>query len=412
MRISTNQIFMRGLHNMLAQQVETLKLQQQLSSQKKLQSPSDDPISAAKIDLMKQRINGTDRLQQNREAALGALSFEESTLSNIINVIQRVREIQVQAGNSSLSEADRKALGEEAKSLLGQLQGLANTQDSNGYYLFSGGKTATQAITRDINGQFIYNGDETQRFQAISSGLDVAVNDNGSDLFMRILNGNGYFTVGPTAIPNTGSAAVNSGSVVDVAAYVPDDYTMQFVLNSQNELVVMVTGLSSGSVLPTTGNPDDAPLYQEGTTVTFNGIQVTVTGMPAVGDAFTIKPSENESIFSTVDRMVTNLNRSFLTTTDKAVVETENNQLLDQLDAALDNILAYQAQVGARLNQLDVADQVNGDLIQTSQETLSSLEDVNLPEVAVKLELQRIYLEAAQQSFARIQGLTIFNYLN
>lgn len=411
MRISTNQIFMRGLNNMLTQQMETLKLQQQMSSQKKLQSPSDDPITASKIDLMKQRINSTERLQKNRDAALGALSYEESTLSNMINVLQRVREIQVQAGNTSLSEADRKALGEEAESLLGQLQGLANTQDSNGYYLFSGGKTSTQAITRDVGGQFVYNGDETQRFQSISGGLDVAVNDNGSDLFMRIPNGNGYFTVSQPAIPNTGSGTVNSGTVVDVAAYIPDDYTLQFVLNSTNELVVMISGVNSGPVIPPTGLPDDAPLYQEGTTVTFNGIQVTITGNPNIGDAFSIQPSQNESVFSTVDRMVVNLNRPFLTAADKAVVETENHQLLDQLDAALDNILAFQSQVGARLNQLDVAEQVNGDVLQTSQETLSSLEDINLAEVAVKLELQQVYLQAAQQTFAKIQGLSLFDYI-
>ncbi|MDI9819490.1 MULTISPECIES: flagellar hook-associated protein FlgL [unclassified Legionella] len=411
MRISTNQIFQRGLNNMLAQQATTMKLQQQLSSLKRIQSPSDDPISAAKIDLMKQRINMTERLQQNRDAASGALSFEESVISNIMSVAQRIREIQVQAGNSALSEEDRRALSEEVQSLLGQLQGLANTQDSNGYYLFSGSKTSTQTFTRDANGEFIYNGDDTQRFQAISSGLQVAINDNGADLFMRILNGNGHFTVGLPAIPNTGSAAVSSGTVVDTSAYIADDYTMQFVLNSQNELVVMIMGTASGSVIPPTGDPDDAPLYQDGATMTFNGVQVTITGRPEDGDSFTIEPAKNESIFSTVSRIVDNLNRPFSAPSEKAVVETENNQLLDQLDSALSNLLAYQAQIGARLNQLDVAEQVNGDLLQTSQETLSLLEDINFPEVAVKLDLQRIYLQAAQQSFARIQGLTVFNYI-
>ncbi|STX47800.1 flagellar hook-associated protein 3 FlgL [Legionella hackeliae] len=136
-----------------------------------------------------------------------------------------------------------------------------------------------------------------------------------------------------------------------------------------------------------------------------------MTGQPGVGDSFSIRPSQNESLFSTVDRMVVNLNRSFLTAADKAVVETENHQLLDQLDSALDNLLAFQAQVGARLNQLDVAEQVNGDVLQTSQETLSSLEDINLAEVAVKLELQQVYLQAAQQSFAKIQGLSLFDYI-
>ncbi|KTD16265.1 flagellar hook-associated protein FlgL [Legionella jordanis] len=411
MRISTNQIFNHGLNSMMSQQIETLKLQQQLSSGKKIQSPSDDPIAASQIDLMNQRIAATTRLEQNRDGAVSALNFEESALSNIIGVVQRIRELQLQAGNTSLSEEDRKALAEEAQTLLGQLQGLANSHDTNGNYLFSGSKTSTQPISRDVGGQFVYNGDETKRFQAISSGLNIAINDNGADLFMKIRNGNGFFTVTPSAIPNTGSAAVNSGSIVNVASYVPDDYTLQFVLNTQNQLVVMVSGLNSGPVIPPTGNPDDAPLYQEGAAITFNGIQVTVTGKPDANDSFTIKPSVNESLFSTVDRMVINLKRPFLTARDKATVATENNQILEQLDNALDNLLAHEAELGARLNQLDVAEQVNGDYLQTSEESLSSLRDVNLPEVAVKLELQKVYLQVAQQSFAQIQGLTVFNYL-
>ncbi|WP_242604284.1 flagellar hook-associated protein FlgL [Legionella drozanskii] len=362
MRISTTQIFLQGLNGVLNQQVETLKLQQQLSSQKKIQSPSDDPVSAAQIELMKQRIDSTENLQKNRESAVGALSFEESIMSNVINVLQRLRELQVQSGNTALSETDRNAMSEEAQNLLNQLLDLGNAQDSKGYYLFSGSKTSTQPFTLNA-GQYLYNGDQTQRFQMISSGLEVPVNDNGSDIFMRIVNGNGTFTVNQTATPNTGTATATTGSVVNPAAYVADNYTVNFVLNSLNQMVVMVTGASTGPVIPPTGLPDDAPLYLEGGTINFNGIQVTFDGMPQAGDAFSIDPSKNESIFSTGARMVANFNKSFSTAADKAAVFTENNQLLDQLDSALNNILAFRAQVGARLNQLDVADQINGDVI-------------------------------------------------
>lgn len=410
MRISTAQIFLQGLNGVLSQQAETLKLQQQLSSQKKIQSPSDDPVSAAQIELMKQRIDSTENMQKNRESAVGALSFEESVMSNVINVLQRLRELQVQSGNTALSETDRNAMSEEAQNLLNQLLDLGNAQDSNGYYLFSGSKTSTQPFSLNA-GQYIYNGDQTQRFQMISSGLEVPVNDNGSDVFMRIVNGNGTFTVSQTATPNTGTVTATTGSVVDPAAYVADNYTVNFVLNSLNQMVVMVTGASTGPVIPPTGLPDDAPLYQEGGTINFNGVQLTFDGMPKSGDSFAINPAKNESIFSTGARMVANFNRSFSTAADKAVVFTENNQLLEQLDSALSNILAFRAQVGARLNQLDVADKINGDVIEISQETLSTLENVNLAEAAVKLNLQQVYLQAAQQSFARIQGLTVFNYI-
>ncbi|ARG97783.1 flagellar hook-associated protein FlgL [Legionella micdadei] len=410
MRISTTQIFLQGLNGVLAQQAETLKLQQQLSSQKKIQSPADDPIGAAQIELMMQRINLTENMEKNRESAVSEISYEESILSNVINVIQRLRELQVQSGNTALSEGDREAMSEEAKNLLDQLVDLGNAQDSNGYYLFSGSKTSTQPFTLNA-GQYIYNGDQTQRSQIISSGLQIAVNDNGNDIFMRIPNGNGTFTVTQTSTPNTGTVAATTGSVIDPAAYVVDNYTVNFVLNSLNQMVVMVTGASTGPIIPSTGLPDDAPLYQDGGTINFNGVQVTFHGTPNAGDSFAVNPSRNESIFSTAVRIVANLKQSFSTAADKAAVETENNQLLEQLDSALNNILAFRAQVGARLNQLDVAAQVNNDVLEISEETLHTVQDVNLAEAAVKLNLQQVYLQAAQQSFARIQGLTVFNYI-
>lgn len=411
MRISSNQIFSRGLNNMLKQQAEALRIQQQLSSTKRVSSPSDDPIAAAKIDLMNQRIFFGERLEQNRQNADGAMKVEESVISNMAGVMQKLRDVQVQAGSSALSDEARNALAAEGQNLLDQLQSLANTQDSNGYYMFSGSLSEAQTISRDMSGQYVYNGDQTQRFQAISSGLQVALNDTGDDLFMRIPGGNGRFTVAETATPNTGTAVASSGSVINNAAYVADNYTIQFALNSQNQTVVMVSGVASGNVVPPTGLPDDAPLYSDGMAVSFNGIEINMTGTPQAGDAFTVKPAANESIFSTAARLVANLKKPFTTGSDKAQVFTENNQILEQLDSGLGNLLDYQAQVGARMNQLDVAEKVNNDLIDISRETKSKLEDADLESLAVEYQLQITYLQVAQKTFAGIQGLSAFNYI-
>lgn len=410
MRISTNQIFSRGLNGMLVQQAETLKLQQQLSSQKKIQSPSEDPLAAAKIQTIKQQLNATDVMQQNREASSASLSFEEGILGNVVNVMQRLRELQVQAGNTALSTVDRKAMSEEAQKLSEQLQDLGNTKDANGYYIFSGSQTATQPFNKNTLGQIVYNGDDTQRMQVIGNGMEIAVNDNGADIFMRIPNGNGTFSLnsGPT---NTGQAWTNTGSVVDISSFTRDDYTIQFALNTSNQMVVMISGATLGPIIPASGLPDDAAPYVEGSAINFNGISITVSGQPAVGDSFEVKPSKNESLFDTAERIVANLQRSFVSASDKAEVQTENNQLMEQLDTSLSNILSYRAETGARLNQLDVVNQINLDIIDISNETLHMVEDIDMAEVAVKLNLQQIYLQAAQQSFARIQGLTVFNYI-
>lgn len=411
MRISTNQIYQRALTNMLTQQARASKLQEQLASGLRVQNPSDDPIASAQIELMNQRINSTELLQKNRLASESALNLEEVILSDTVSSLHRLREIQVQAGNSVLSEDDRKSLAAEAKTILHQLQDYANAKDGNGNYMFSGGQSSTQAISLDASGKYIYNGDNTQRFQAVTGTLLVAINDTADGIFMRIPNGNGSFAITQTATPNTGTASVSTGSVVNATAYVPDNYTMSFATNSQGKTVVMVSGALSGNVIPPTGLPDDAPLYQEGSVISFNGMEMTLSGTPQVGDAFSINPAQNESVFSTVQRMIVNLNKPFGTSTDKAATQTENNQLLAQLDSSLTSVLNYQSDVGARLNQLERADNANTILIDTSKEALKHLREIDPVEVATQYNLQLINLQAAQQSFVRIQSLSVFNYI-
>lgn len=411
MRISTNQMYQRGLNNILDLQQRVMKLQDQQSSGLKVLSPSDDPVASAQIELMKNRIGSTELLQKNRQTVESALSLEEGILSDTINSLHRLREIQIQAGNGALSEEDRKTLAVEATSILSQLQDYANTKDANGNYMFSGGQSTVQAISINSSAQYVYNGDSTQRLQAVTHSLKVATNDTGDNVFMRIPNGNGIFTVNQTATPNTGSGVVSTGSVVNASAYVPDNYTMSFALNSQGKMVVMVSSTASGNVVPPTGLPDDAPLYQDGSVVNFNGMELTVSGTPAPGDSFAINPAKNESIFSTVQRMISNLNKPYKTSVEKASTETENNQLLSQLDKAFSHISNVQADLGARLNQLASAENANQNLLDTSNAALKLLREIDPYQVASELTLQLYNLQIAQKSYVQIQGMSLFNYI-
>lgn len=412
MRISTNQIYQNSLNSLLLKQERVAKLQEQLSENfLKVRYSSDDPIAFAQIELMNQRISTTELLQKNRESADSALSMEESVLNDCTSSLQRLRDIQVKAGNSTLSEKDRKALAIEADIILNELLDYANIKDINGDYMFSGGQTTTLPFSTNGLGQYVYNGDSTQRFQLVASSLQIAINDPGDDLFMRIPNGNGSFAIKQTGTPNTGTASLNTGSVTSPSAYVPDTYTMSFALNTQGNLVVMVSGVASGNVIPPTGLPDDAPLYQEGMAVSFNGMEMAVSGMPNPGDAFLITPSQNESVFATIQNMINNLNQPYSTATEKAAVTTVNNQILSQLDSSLSIILDARANLGARLNQLDHAETANADLIEQSKIILKRLQEVDPLAAATEFKQELYNLEVAQQSFSLIQGLSLFNFI-
>ncbi|WP_454780992.1 flagellar hook-associated protein FlgL [Legionella sp. WA2022007384] len=412
MRISTNQIYQNSLNSLLNKQERVAKLQEQLDENfLKVRYSSDDPIAFAQIELMNQRISTTQLLQKNRESADSALSMEESILNDCTISLQRLREIQVKAGNATLSEKDRKALAIEANIILKELLDYANTKDINGDYMFSGGQTTTLPFSVNASGQYVYNGDSTQRFQLVASSLQMAINDPGDDLFMRIPNGNGSFSIKQTGTPNTGTASLNTGSVTTPSAYVPDNYTMSFALNSQGNLVVMVSGSSSGNVIPPTGLPDDAPLYQEGMSISFNGMEMAFSGVPNAGDSFTITPSQNESVFATIQDMINNLNQPYSTATEKAAATTINNQMLAQIDSALSTILDARANLGARLNQLEHAETANADLIEQSKIILKRLQEVDPLAAATEFKQELYNLEVAQQSFVLIQGLSIFNFI-
>ncbi|MGL6029630.1 MAG: flagellar hook-associated protein FlgL [Legionella sp.] len=410
MRISTSQIYQRGTVNMLQQQEKALKLYEQLSSGLRVKIPSDDPIASTQIELMNQRISSTELLQKNREAAESTLTLEESIISGSVSSLQRLHEIQVQAGNSALSEADRKALAVEAKTILNQLYDYANSKDNNNSYMFSGSQSTIPAVSVNAAGQYVYNGDSMQRYQAVSGNLQIAISDTGDDVFMRIANGNGRFAVS-TPAPNAGTAVLTTGAVTNSAAYVADEYTINFALNTAGEMVVMVTGVASGDVIPASGLVDDAPLYQEGAAINFSGMEITIEGRPVAGDAFSVKPAKNESVFSTVQRMINNLNQPFGTAVEKAATQTENNQLLAQLESSLNHMLSYQSDLGARLNQLDSADTLNSNMLTISQSTLKQLREIDPTKVATEYNLQLVNLQAAQQGFVRIQSLSVFNYL-
>lgn len=411
MRISTNQIYQRALNSMVAKTAELTKWQDQLNTEKRVNVASDDPVAASRINLMRQRISAAEQLDKNRQNAQGVLGMEENILSQTVAVTQKLRTLQLQAANSPLSEADRKSLGLEIQQLQNELQQLANSQDNEGNYLFSGSKVLSQAVTRLPNGQFQFNGDDTQRFQAVSSGALMPVNDTAKTIFMQISNGNKDFSVGPVPVTNTGTASLSTGSVIDRNAFKTDEYTLSFALNTANEIVVMVSGATNGNVIPASGLPDDAPVYKEGASMRFNGMEIAISGQPNAGDSFSLSPAKKESVFSTIQRMIDNLNQPFNDAVQRARTVTENNQLLIQLDNAIENFLRCQSEVGSRLNQLESAEKSNGDLVFNSKVLLHDLEGIDYNEAITQFNLQMVSLQMAQLSFKKIQEMSAFNFL-
>ncbi len=415
MRVSSNFYVQRGLNNILEQQFKLAEIQEQIATGKRLNRPSDDPTGATQVLRLEQAMATTEQYQRNADFARNRLTLEEATLKNVQDSLLRVREIAVQGANSTLSDTDRFALAQEVRERLEELVGLANTRDANQEYLFSGYQVNTQPFTQNSDGTYVYSGDNGVRALQISSGRQMRDSDSGDAIFMNLKNGNGSFQV-VADVANTGETIINHGQVIDPLTYnsTLQDYTVTFVTNSNGNVGYNVVGSVDGQIIPAPPLDAtlDAPDYLSGATIQFNGIETGFSGTPLAGDSFSITSSTNESVFSSVEKLVTALE---MPTASVGVSEAEAlnliNQSLVEIDNAFENITQVRTSVGARLKTIDDQDNVNEAYKIELQATLSEIRDVDIAEAAVELQSRLVSLEAAQQSYARIQGLNLFDFI-
>ena len=396
MRISTSAIYNANISMLNQQQAKLLQTQQQLASGRRMLTPADDPIAAARaLDVTQSDATNT-QYATNRNAAKHATSLSESILQSVTNLLQDVRTTAVQAGGGTLNPSDKQTLAIALSGRLEELKSLANSSDGQGNFLFSGYQGRTQPFSNSASG-VQYMADDGQRMIQVSSSRQLAASDSGSDIFMRIKNGNGTFVTQP-ASGNTGSGIVSQGFVTNPALLTGNSYQVNFTSATTYDVINTTT-----SVTVSTGNA-----YVSGQAISFDGMQFDVSGAPASGDTFTLTPSKNESIFKTISDLITTLQTTSAT---PATFSNNLSKALNMLDRGLGNVLTVRASLGSRLIELDALQTTGEDIGLNYKATLSQLQDVDYNKAISEFNQQQLSLTAAQKSFKQISDLSLFNYL-
>ena len=297
MRISTAQIQLTSVRNILDQQTRLANIQNKIATGKNIISPSDDPSGAARILDLREVLAINEQYSRNADAVEARLEIEEGTLTGITNVLQRARELYVQGLNATYSQSDRDSIALEIRQNLGELSGLANRKDANGDYVFAGYSVGQPPISDDGAGTFTYDGDQGQRQILIGPERSIADSDNGFDLFFDI----------------------------------------------------------------------------DGTTENAFGL-----------------------LYNLADGLAT---------------DTQDSNNLNDIDAVIENIIGARSAIGARLNAVDSQRSVNEEVVFQTEKLLSDIEDLDFAEAITTLNLRQAGLEAAQQSYVRVQGLSLFNFI-
>jgi flagellar hook-associated protein 3 FlgL len=280
------------------------KTQQQLSTGRRILTPADDPVAAARALDVGQSIAINTQFSDNRASAVAVLNQVEGTLVSVSDIVEALKALVINAGNPTFDDQQRAYIAIEARGAFDDLLALANTKDGGGNYLFAGFQTATQPFTTTATGA-VYNGDQGERLIQVESSQQMPVSATGQSVFQ----GRG-----------------------------------QDIFKTLKDLVTLL----------------ESPV-----------------GSPAAIAAL------------------------------NAGLSTAHGEI----DKALDNVLTVRASVGSRLKQLDALDNSGQVLDQQYQESLGALQDVDYARAVTELSKQRLTLEAAQASFVKLTGLSLFNFL-
>lgn len=407
MRISTKTIYDTATSQLGTLQSQIARTQMQLSTNKRLLTAADDPVASARALEVTQSQSMNDQFKTNRQNATASLSLVDQTLQSTTGVVQDMQTLVVQAGNGVLSAADRDSLATELEGRFADLLGLANTGDGSGGYLFSGFKTNTQPFTQTAGGAQYY-GDQGQRQLQVSSSRKMPISESGSAIFENNLTGNGTFETA-AAGTNTGSGVISSGAVADPTKLTGHDYAIAFAVSGTPAATTYtITDTTTGSPVPGAS----AQPYQPGQQIAFDGMALDIKGAPADGDGFTVKPSQKQSVFATVTKLIAALRTPADDAKGRALLANNLSAAGNNLKGALDNILTVQASVGAREKELDYLDTSGEDLNIQYSTTLSTLQDLDTAKAISQFSRQQLTLQAAQQSFKAMSGLSLFNYIS
>ncbi len=405
MRISTQLIYGRGLDAIQDVTEQAQKSQLQLSTGKKVLTPADDPVASTRILELNQELALNAQFQRNIDLVDGRLKLQDDLLGSINDVVQRIRELAVNAGNGVLNKDDLGYIAAEVEERLSQLAGLLNSQDASGEHVFSGFQGGTEPFQKNASGAYEYRGDEGRRFVQIEPSVTIASTENGKAIFQDVVAAdNTFFTrVNPTnqAIP---PAQITVGQVVDQDAYdafYPEDMTITFT--SANTFNIT----ESGTGRPVLSNVNYAPNQP----IIANGVQFEITGSPLPGDSFFVESTPKQGLLTTVEKFIYGLESFNSLPAGREAFDQMLASTISNLDNAETSILEARSQIGARLNTIETTEEQLKDVEILTQEILNNLEAVDYAETVSLLSLQQFTLEAAYSSYSQITSLSLFDRL-
>lgn len=192
MRITNPQITATMHNSMNANSAQLGKIMQQLSTNKRMLMPSDDPISAVRVMRVQREEASLTQYRKNIDNVASSLSTQEANLKSISDAMLNVRDRLIWAANGANTSEDLAAIAGELENIENTLFSATNVRDEEGRYLFSGTLSDTPAASYDSATEtYSITGNDKYRQAAVANGVLVEENVTAMNIFgagMNMLN--------------------------------------------------------------------------------------------------------------------------------------------------------------------------------------------------------------------------------
>jgi flagellar hook-associated protein 3 FlgL len=399
MRLTENLKFSTSTDNIFLSQSKYAELMEQISTQKRINKPSDDPVGTrAVLDYRKTQASVV-QYRRNVDVSQGWLNMSETKLSNIRDLLVQMRETAITQATATATAETRATAAETVELLTQEVYNLANAQ-YNGRYLFAGSKTETEPFSTTARTATLVETAESASGNtfdgtAISGGTYTGTSNR--TYVVKVTAGGAPGTAVCDISADGGRTWSTTGQTIPAGGTIAlgDGVTMTFVDSGSNDLdaddIFYVDALAAGYF---NGDGEDISVnVGEGVSFAYN-----LSGE----DIFTTGGSGTTDIFSTLHGL-----KAALQNNDLAGIQSA----LDGLESASNSVNLHVSKAGSKQNRLEVTDSNLQDLDYQVTQLRSDTEDADLARVITEFSQRETALQAAYQIAATIGNISIMNFM-
>ena len=425
MQISSKLFNQQQLKQFSSTTEELQDLQNKIATGENILRASDDPVGSVELSGLNVVKKQIEQYERNVNSASDRLTLLDKNLENLSSIMVRAQELIIQASSDVLGASDREAIALEVDEMKNEILSLANAQDSNGSYLFSGYKTSTLPFVKDIAGKINYNGDRGISSLSVSESRVMETTLDGGSLFESVKSSSGTnvsifkmledisysirtATGGVEAVKSTGVAELtfenkNPGTwtfdltgnlgtatiTTEITGEDPSEFVKQINLSSTG---IKATINDDGKTIKLTDSVNGPMEIKNLSVYGINSAQKDPTSY------FNVQPTDGSG------NSIGTLQKLF-----------DSNQLpskqIDNIASTQVHISNNRGEIGARTNSLLRQTDLLANRRLAVEKDVSKLRDADLAALVTDLQSKLTSMQASQQSFVKISQLNLFDYL-